>query len=180
MLKQTAHISFLLVASTLIMLSGYSADAQMNSEHSGPVMNYHRVNDRLVTGGHLLDGGTAALKEQGVKIVIDLRDEPPSGEKARLAEQGIEWINIPVEWSDPRAADFERFSDAMREHQQDHVLVQCAANYRASAMTYLYRVVVENVPEDEAEEDLLAVWDPSENDTWSEYISDIKTLSLRQ
>jgi protein tyrosine phosphatase (PTP) superfamily phosphohydrolase (DUF442 family) len=180
MLKQASRISFLIVASTLVMLSGYSAYAQMNAEHSGPVMNYHRVNDRLVTGGHLLDGGTAALKEQGVKVVIDLRDEPPSGEKARLAEQGIEWINIPVEWSDPRSADFERFSEAMREHQQDHVLVQCAANYRASAMTYLYRVVVENVPEEEAEKDLHAVWNPDENDTWHNYIKDIKAASPRQ
>ena len=177
MLKQSAHISFLFVTSTLAMLGGYAADAQMSEEHSGPVMNYHRVNDRLVTGGHLLDGGTATLKEQGVKVVIDLRDEPPSGEKERLAKQGIEWINIPVEWNDPRAADFDRFSASMREHQQDHVLVQCAANYRASAMTYLYRVVVENVPEEEAEEDLHAVWNPDENDTWRDYINDIKAGS---
>ena len=139
MLKQASHIFFLIVASTLVMLSGYSAYAQMNAEHSGPVMNYHRVNDRLVTGGHLLDGGTAALKEQGVKVVIDLRDEPPSGEKARLAEQGIEWINIPVEWSDPRAADFERFSEAMREHQQDHVLVHIAGETERFAVITLSR-----------------------------------------
>jgi protein tyrosine phosphatase (PTP) superfamily phosphohydrolase (DUF442 family) len=177
MLKQAAHISFLFVASTLALLGGDAADAQMTEEHSGPVMNYHRVNDRLVTGGHLLDGGTATLKEQGVKVVIDLRDEPPSGEKERFAKQGIEWINIPVEWSDPRAADFDRFSASMREHQQDHVLVQCAANYRASAMTYLYRVVVENVPEEEAEEDLHAVWNPDENDTWRDYINDIKATN---
>ena len=102
MLKKAAHKSLLVAAGLLAVLSGYSVYAQMNSEHSGPVMNYHRVNDRLVTGGHLLDGGTAALKEQGVKVVIDLRDESPSGEKERLAEQGIKWINIPVEWNDPQ------------------------------------------------------------------------------
>jgi len=177
MSKQATHIFFLIIASTFATLSGYSAYAQMKDEHSRPVMNYHRVNDRLVTGGHLLDGGTATLKEQGVKVVIDLRDEPPSGEKERFAKQGIEWINIPVEWSDPRAADFDRFSTSMREHQQDHVLVQCAANYRASAMTYLYRVVVENVPEEEAEEDLHAVWNPDENDTWRDYINDIRATN---
>lgn len=177
MLKQVPHLFFLVVASTLIMFGGSAANAQMDSEHSGPVMNYHRVNDRLVTGGHLLDGGTVELQEQGVTVVIDLRDEPPSGEKGRLAEQGIKWINIPVVWSDPQQADFKRFSEVMREHQQDHVLVQCAANYRASAMTYLYRVVVENVPEDEAEEDLHAVWNPDENDTWSDYINDVKAAN---
>jgi protein tyrosine phosphatase (PTP) superfamily phosphohydrolase (DUF442 family) len=179
MSKKASYRFILLTIGSLAVLSGGYADAQMDPEHSGPVMNYHRVDERLVTGGHLLDGGTAALKAQGVKVVIDLRDEPPSGEKERFAEQGIEWINIPVEWSDPREADFERFSATMREHRNDHVLVQCAANYRASAMTYLYRVVVENVPEDEAEKDLHAVWNPSESDTWSKYINDIKASGLK-
>jgi len=174
MLKKALHKSFLIATGSLVLLSSGFAGAQMDSEHSGPVMNYHRVSDRLVTGGHLLDGGTAALKDQGVQVVIDLRDDSPSGEKERFAEQGIEWINVPVEWRDPKTSDFERFSETMREHQDDHVLVQCAANYRASAMTYLYRVVVENVPDDEATEDLNAIWDPDENDTWSEYIDDIK------
>ena len=57
----------------------------------------------------------------------------------------------------------------------DHVLVQCAANYRASAMTYLYRVVVEKVDEASAAEDLHAVWTPSEeNQRWSDYVAEIK------
>jgi protein tyrosine phosphatase (PTP) superfamily phosphohydrolase (DUF442 family) len=175
--KKAPYTYLLVFAGLLAALSSGIANGQMSGDHSGPVMNYHRVNDRLVTGGHLLDGGTAALQEQGVKVVIDLRDDSPSGEKERFAEHGIEWINIPVEWSDPREADFERFSASMREHQKDHVLVQCAANYRASAMTYLYRVVVENVPEKEAEEDLHAVWNPDENDTWRDYIEDIKSAN---
>jgi protein tyrosine phosphatase (PTP) superfamily phosphohydrolase (DUF442 family) len=169
----------LVAAGSLVLLGSGFAAAQMDASHSGPVMNYHRVNDRLVTGGHLLDGGTVALKKQGVEVVIDLRDDPPSGEGERFADQGIEWINIPVEWRNPKKADFEHFSEAMREHQDDHVLVQCAANYRASAMTYLYRVVVETVPEDEAARDLHAVWDPNDNDTWREYVNDIKVAGDR-
>ena len=179
MLKQASCNSFLVATGSLALLGSGFAGAQIDSTHSGPVMNYHRVNDRLVTGGHLLDGGTAALKEQGVKVVIDLRDDSPSGEQERFAEQGIEWINIPVEWRDPKKADFDRFSETMREHLDDHVLVQCAANYRASAMTYLYQVVVEKVPEDEATEDLHAVWNPDDNDTWREYINDIKVAGHR-
>jgi len=117
------------------------------------------------------------LEEQGVTIVIDLRDDAPPSVQERLAEQGIEWINIPVEWRNPKTADFERFSEVMRAHKENHVLVQCAANYRASAMTYLYRVVVEKVPEDEAAEDLHAVWNPHDNDTWREYMNDISATA---
>ena len=174
MSNKASYKSLLIAAGSLALLFCGFAGAQTDSPHSGPVMNYHRIDDRLVTGGHLLDGGTAALREQGVNVVIDLRDDSPSGERERFAEQGIEWINIPVEWRDPKKADFDRFSGVMREHQDDHVLVQCAANYRASAMTYLYQVVVEKVPEDKAAADLHTVWDPNDNDTWREYIAAIR------
>lgn len=149
--------------------------ADSHSAHSGPVMNYHRIDDRLATGGHLVGDGLANLKEQGVAVVIDLRDEPPSGQKEKYAAQGIEWINIPVVWRDPKSADFEKFRTAMSAHEDDHVLVQCAANYRASAMTYLYRVVAGGVPEDEASNDVLEVWDPGENKVWRRFIEDVKS-----
>ena len=143
--------------------------------HEGPVMNYHRIDQRLVTGGHFVDDGLAALKAEGVTVVIDLRDKPPGGQQAKLAHEGIEWISVPVEWENPEPADFERFREAMQAHQEDHVLVQCSANYRASAMTYLYRVVVEQVDENAAAQDLHAVWTPSdESQKWSEYIDGIK------
>ncbi|MDX1507856.1 MAG: protein tyrosine phosphatase family protein [Woeseiaceae bacterium] len=150
-------------------------NAQHHDAHAGPVMNYHRIDDRLVTGGHLVNHGSDELRAQGVTVVIDLRDDSPRDEQQRFADAGIKWINVPVEWRDPKAADFERFAELMNEHKDDHVLVQCAANYRASAMTYLYRVVVDGVPEDEAAKDLHAVWDPDENRTWREYIESIRS-----
>ena len=139
-------------------------------------MNYHRINERLVTGGHLIDDGAATLKAEGVAVVVDLRDKPPPGEQQRLAEHGIDWINVPVVWRDPKTEDFAHFREIMQSNRDKHVLVQCAANYRASAMTYLYRVVVENVAEKDAAEDLRAVWNPKEeNEQWSRYIDKIKS-----
>lgn len=50
-------------------------------------------------------------------------------------------------------------------------LVQCAANYQASAMTYLYRVVVEK--------DLYAVWNPGEvSQKWDNYIEGVLAVNL--
>lgn len=158
----------------LAMLGSSCEAADMDIAHAAPVMNYHRVDERLVTGGHLVPGGLVALQEQGVKVVIDLRDQPPAGEEARLAEYGITWINVPVAWGNPTTADFDQFSALMGEHEDAHVMVQCAANYRASAMTYLYQVLVDGVPEEEAKQDLHAIWNPDDNDTWREYIEAIK------
>jgi protein tyrosine phosphatase (PTP) superfamily phosphohydrolase (DUF442 family) len=171
LLFTAAFTALFLVTSTL-------QAAHHNDPHSGSVMNYHRIDDRLVTGGHFVDDGLADIKKEGVTIVIDLRDNPPKGQKKKLAEQGIEWINVPVEWDDPETEDFKKFSEAMKAHQDDHVLVQCGANYRASAMTYLYRVVVEDVDEDEAAKDLYAVWTPSkESEAWVDYIEEIKSTA---
>lgn len=168
------------LASLAILLGSGAACATKESPHSGPVMNYHRVDDRLVTGGHLIDDGAMLLREQGVKVVIDLRDDSPAGEKERFAAQGIEWINVPVAWRKPLMGNFERFSAVMQEHQDEHIMVQCAANYRASAMTYLYRVSVEGIDESEAREDLNAVWDPEENDTWRRFIDDVNAAAREQ
>ena len=134
-------------------------------------MNHHRIDDRLATGGHLVGGGLGVLQEQGIEVVIDLRDEPPSGQQKRLADAGIEWINVPVIWKDPRPEDFERFVETMDRHADDHVLVQCQANYRASAMTYLYRVLVQEVPAELAQKDLNAVWEPEGR--WKDYMDRI-------
>jgi protein tyrosine phosphatase (PTP) superfamily phosphohydrolase (DUF442 family) len=159
----------------LITVAGKLPAADHHDPHSGSVMNYHRIDDRLVTGGHFVDDGLAEIKSEGVTIVIDLRDKPPEGQEKKLAEQGIEWISVPVEWDNPEAEDFKKFSKAMQAHKGDHVLVQCGANYRASAMTYLYRVVVEEIDEKEAARDLYAVWTPSkESEKWVEYIDEIK------
>ena len=162
-----------------IALSGSAAGETSQDSghdmHSGPIMNYHRIDERLVTGGHLVGNGVETLKAEGVTVVIDLRDKPPSEEQQHYAEHGIEWINVPVVWKNPQPADFARFSEVMQAHEGKHVLVQCAANYRASAFTYLYRVVVGNVDEETAAADLHAVWVPEEeNERWSQYITNVK------
>lgn len=147
--------------------------AEMNRKdaHSGPTMNYHEIDERLATGGHFVDGGIAAIHDKGVEVVIDLRDKPPKDQKETLAKMGIEWINIPVVWKDPRRSDFERFSAELSRHKDRKVLVQCQANYRASAMTYLYRVAVEKLPDDVARKDLNAVWEP--DGRWREFMDSI-------
>ncbi len=155
----------------LLLLGADLVHAQMHGAHDGPTMNHHRVDDRLVTGGHFVDDGMDEVRKRGITVIVDLRDEPPSGQEAKLAKAGIEWINVPVVWKDPRPEDFERFVEVMNKHSGDSVLVQCQANYRASAMTYLYRVLVQEVSEDEARADLNAVWEPEGR--WKDYMDGI-------
>lgn len=137
----------------------------------GPAMNFHVIDERLATGGHFVADGMEAIAARGVMVVIDLRPEPPEGQAQRLAAHGIKWINIPVAWQAPRREDFAAFAAAMQAHAGDKVFVQCQANYRASTMTYLYRIQVEGLAEPAARKDLDAVWQP--DDTWRAYIETI-------
>lgn len=147
------------------------SSSHANAAHSGPTMNHHQIDDRLATGGHFVGDGIGAIREQGVSVVIDLRDKPPAGQKETLADAGILWVNVPVVWRDPKPADFEQFREAMDRYKDEHVLVQCQANYRASAMTYLYRVAVDGVDEAEARTDLNVVWEPEGR--WQKFIDGI-------
>lgn len=154
------------------LLAGFAvADAYGDDPHAGPAMNYREIDSRLTTGGHFVDGGLEAMRKRGVEVVIDLRDKPPKGQKERLAEFGIDWINVPVVWKDPQAIDFDRFSAAMSANSDKNVLVQCQANYRASAFTYLYRVTQQGVPAEVAAKDLNAIWEP--DGRWREYMDTV-------
>ncbi|MEE4174503.1 MAG: hypothetical protein V2I57_09670, partial [Xanthomonadales bacterium] len=74
-------------------------------------------------------------------------------------------------WNDPKPGDFEAFKAAMADHPDARVLVQCQANYRASAFAFLYRVEVEGVAEGTAREDLEKIWQPEGR--WGRYIDTI-------
>jgi lipopolysaccharide biosynthesis regulator YciM len=52
--------------------------------------------------------------------------------------------------------------------QGEKVFVHCARNMRVSAFVFLYRVLRQGVPADEALPDLLAIWQP--NETWQRLI----------
>ena len=145
--------------------------AEHDEAHDGPMMNYVRIDDRLVTGGHFVDNGIDVVQGEGVEVVIDLRDEPPEGHRERIEAQGLTYINVPVLWRSPERSDFESFREAMAEHDGKHVLVQCQANYRASAFTYMYRVLDGGVEESEARVAMNEIWEPEGE--WQEYIEGI-------
>lgn len=158
----------LLLALAMVLLMP-TANGEANSDpHHGPAMNFHVIDERLATGGHFVGEGLEAIVARGVTVVIDLRPEPPEGQAQRLVAHGIEWIHIPVAWQAPRREDFAAFAAAMQAHAGEKVFVQCQANYRASTMTYLYRIKFDGLAEPAARKDLDAVWQP--DDTWRAYI----------
>jgi hypothetical protein len=63
------------------------------------------------------------------------------------------------------------FAGAMSLTPERKTLLHCQVNYRASAFSFLYRVLYEDVPVAVAKADMNTVWQP--NETWQKLIFEI-------
>lgn len=131
-------------------------------------VNYVVASDRLHTAGQPDGEQLSSVAERGFDLVINLA--PPTSRDAianegqLVTETGASYLNIPVDWQSPAYADFELFSGVLNQSGDRRVLVHCRLNYRASLFTFLYRVVHEQVPAEEAFEAVARVWEPQ--DQW--------------
>ena len=82
----------------------------------------------------------------------------------------MNYVNIPVDWSNPTADDFDRFRAALAASAPDRVLVHCQINMRASAFTFLYRVIEEDTDPETAWSRVTDIWVPEGQ--WRRFIND--------
>ncbi len=92
-------------------------------------------------------------------------------EDAVVKELGMDYVHIPVIWDAPTKADFYAFVGAMQSESEAKTLLHCAANFRASAFSFLYRVLHEGVPIAEAKADMNKIWTP--NQVWTDLIFEV-------
>lgn len=135
--------------------------------------NYVVVGERIHTAGQPNAETLADLGDRGFELVVNLA--PPTSPDAvanegqLVAGDGVAYVNIPVNWQRPTAEEFDLFSAVMQGASDKQVLVHCQLNMRASAFTFLYRVVHEDVAPEAAFADLSRVWVP--RDQWAEFVN---------
>ena len=134
------------------------------------IRNYTWVSDDLSSAGQIAYPQIPLLAEDGYEVVVNLAiaDEARNGQEGFLvAETGLTYVHIPVDWEQPTLGDVDMFFDVMQANEGRKVFVHCFANMRASAFVYLYRTMVQGVPEAEARATMSEVWDPSELEQWA-------------
>jgi uncharacterized protein (TIGR01244 family) len=158
-----------------LALVGSAAYGQAASPEPSMGANYVVATERLHTAGQPSAAALATLAEQGFELVVNLAPPGNQGAVAEegklVAEDGPTYVNIPVNWQKPTYEDFELFSAVMNGARERKVLVHCQLNMRASAFTFLYRVVHEGVAPEEAMTALSAVWIP--RDQWADFTADV-------
>lgn len=116
------------------------------------------------------------LGSQGYDAVINLL--PGSSEHAVVdeasivADQGIDYVHIPVEFDAPTHDDLEQFTAAMDDHESQLVHVHCAANFRVSAFYGLYALNKGLCTAEEADALVQGLWNPADYPAWASFISD--------
>lgn len=150
-----------------------------------PSQAFVQIDANLATSSQPTVDELNALSARGVKHVINLAlpssDHAVSNESALVAAQGINYVQIPVQWENPTVEQFTLFSQILWAMREESVLVHCAMNMRASTFVFLYRVLYEGAPIREAVADLIAVWEPT--GVWLEFVESVlssKGLSMSE
>lgn len=160
--------------STLLLAAlAAPAAAQTGPPPLESIRNYTWVSDDLASAGQIANDQIPLLAEAGYDVVINLAiaDSERNGEEGfRVVESGLTYIHIPVDWQEPTLDDLDMFFGVMEANADRKVFVHCFANMRASAFVYLYRTMVQGVPEDVAGATMSQVWDPAEVEQWGALI----------
>jgi protein tyrosine phosphatase (PTP) superfamily phosphohydrolase (DUF442 family) len=136
------------------------------------IVNYREYSATLSSSGQPDADQLEYLRDAGFERVVflafsDHHDSVPNEDRI-VKDLGMGYVHIPVVWDAPSRSDFYAFAGAMQREPGKKTLVHCQVNFRASAFSFLYRVLYEGVPMDQAKEDMNTVWVP--NDTWRSLI----------
>ena len=144
-------------------LGGAGVAASQEADFSG-VYNFVKISDQLSTSGQISLDDIDSVDSAGFDVVVNLapaRWERNFEEGFRVTQAGMTYIQIPVDWANPALRDLELFFDVMEANEDRDVFVHCFANMRVSVFVYLYRTLRKGVPDAEAWQDVLKVWDPA-------------------
>ena len=130
------------------------------------------ISPRLQTSGQPTKAFLEKLKAEGYEVVIYLA--PPTvpdaiaDEPLVIGRQKLVYVNIPIAFMAPTASDLEVFSRMMAAFSDRKVYVHCQANFRASSMVFLDRVIRLKENPEAAYESVRRAWEPDA--TWKAFI----------
>jgi protein tyrosine phosphatase (PTP) superfamily phosphohydrolase (DUF442 family) len=136
------------------------------------ILNYREYSPLFASAGQPTAAQLEAARDSGFErvIYIAFSNNPNAlaNEDQLVKALGMDYLHIPVDWNKPTARDFYTFADAMQRDTQMKTLLHCQINARATAFSFLYRVIYEGASVAEAKEDMNTVWKP--NEVWRDLI----------
>jgi protein tyrosine phosphatase (PTP) superfamily phosphohydrolase (DUF442 family) len=162
----------------LLMMMSFALQAQAQEPTEAgmgkleDILNFREYSPLFASAGQPTAAQLETVRDAGYErvIYIAFSNNPNAlaNEDQLVKALGMDYLHIPVDWNKPTARDFYTFADAMQRDTQMKTLLHCQINARATAFSFLYRVIYEGVSVAEAKADMNTVWKP--NETWRDLI----------
>ena len=103
--------------------------------------NFGQMDERFFRGAQPLESDYQSLKDLGVTMVIDLRNDPMAYEKGAVEALGMKYINIPMSgWKSPQQTDVDTFLALVNNPETGKFFVHCKAGiHRTGVVGAAYR-----------------------------------------
>lgn len=174
MIKQKNRFLAAVVAMS-IALSSTAQSPSADEAALSDINNFRQYSSQFASAGQPTVEQFSTLRDAGFErvVYIGFTDNPNAVANADqvVKRLGMDYIHIPVDWANPTKRDYYVFADAMQRDPERKTLLHCQVNARATAFSFLYRVIHEDVPIDEAKADMNTVWQP--NETWRDLIFEV-------
>ena len=136
------------------------------------ITNFRQYSATFASSGQPTKDQFSAIAENGFERIVYIAftnntNALPDADQV-VKGLGMEYMHIPVTWDNPLSSDFYAFADSLRRDTDKKTLLHCQVNARATAFSFLYRVIYEGVDIAEAKADMNTVWQP--NETWRDFI----------
>lgn len=136
------------------------------------LFNYMELSPLIGMAGQPNPEQFELLKAARYQAIIHFRvSEAPYrvvDEADRVEQLGLDYGSFQLSFANPLPEAFEQFCKLMGANRGKRVFIHCASGYSTATFLYLYRVLYMNMPHEQAQADLLKVWEP--NDIWQRFI----------
>ena len=164
----------LIAAATVLLGQTALAVEEPPAELEG-ITNFRKYSATFASAGQPTADQLQAIADQGFERIVYIaftnNTNALPDEDQIVKGLGMEYMQVPVDFSNPLPDDFYAFADSMQRNTGKKTLLHCQVNARATAFSFLYRVLYEDVPLAEAKEDMNTVWQP--NEVWRDFIFEV-------
>ena len=146
-----------LIAATAILACTTVALTAQKMERAG-IVNYTKVDAVVACGGATDTSALEALKNDGFKAVINLRQASEAGANidanaAQAKALGLNYIHLPFNGQSPDPTVVDSFLAAVADKANQPVFIHCGSASRVGAVWMVKRVLQDGWPIDKATEE---------------------------
>ena len=119
------------------------------------------LDERIATGGQPKDSAYSKLAAEGFRAVLNLRTESEGvdlkHEQEEIEKAGLRYISIPFVSSAPKDDKVDQFIKAVKDNNNQPILIHCGSANRVGALWMIYRVVDQGWTEEKALDEAIRI-----------------------